>query len=844
MPAARNRRHVVVPLQPITENYRPHGREIKPRPYPVPPDRAAHARTLRDALENAAAEASAQRTESNVVIHGAVQGCYIQFESPPDVQLKLASLEDRRQGIELRAVQTVHREDGAQTVQLATVFVPDGKIKHFITRFEQYATERTKKGEPKHKDLVDRIAALRHATLRALWTDEFSAYPRADEAITWEIWLRRCDGHELERFFEFAQAVELTIGAHRLAFYDRIIVLSHGTVHQLSASIDVLNDIAELRRAKQSAGFAAHAPATEQVRRIENLVRRTTPPPIHAPAVCILDTGVTRAHPLLEAVIAPNDATAVNPAWGPHDDGGGPQNMGHGTEMAGLAIYGDLANTLSSTDDLHLKHRLESVKILPPTGVNDPELYGAVTAQAVSRPEITAPDRPRVFSLTVTALDKRDKGQPTSWSASIDALSAGRIFDQTNHEFRYVVDGERSATRLFVVSAGNVDLPELDHLSRSDVEPVHDPAQAWNAITVGACTDKALIVDPAFRDWVPVAHPGELSPWSTTSTMFQDAWPIKPDIVFEGGNAGHDGHNVGEIPELMLLTTGFRPQNNPLVLSNATSAATAQVARMGAIIQAEYPGLWPEGIRALIVHSARWSPAMEMHLAVANGKREKAALVRRYGLGVPGIDRALRSANDALTLIVQSSLRPFVDGKMGEMHLHKLPWPIEALRELGGADVRLRLTLSYFVEPNPSRRGWNGRYRYASHGLRFDVKSPSETIDNFRKRLNQRALDEDEKKPATDSQADAWVLGEQTRNKGSIHSDIWRGTAADLAECGIIGVYPVSGWWKDQPKRDRSHLGAPYALVATIETDAEQVDLWTPVAVQLEMPVEEVMVEW
>jgi hypothetical protein len=67
---------------------------------------------------------------------------------------------------------------------------------------------------------------------------------------------------------------------------------------------------------------------------------------------------------------------------------------------------------------------------------------------------------------------------------------------------------------------------------------------------------------------------------------------------------------------------------------------------------------------------------------------------------------------------------------------------------------------------------------------------------------------------------------------------LWTGTAADLAERGVIGVYPVSGWWKDQPKRDRSALGARYALVVSIETDAEDVDVWTPVAVKVGVPVE------
>jgi hypothetical protein len=81
------------------------------------------------------------------------------------------------------------------------------------------------------------------------------------------------------------------------------------------------------------------------------------------------------------------------------------------------------------------------------------------------------------------------------------------------------------------------------------------------------------------------------------------------------------------------------------------------------------------------------------------------------------------------------------------------------------------------------------------------------------------------------------------RNKGTIHSDIWVGTAADLAERGVVGIYPVSGWWKDQPARDRSELGARYSLVIAIETEAEGVDIWTPVAQEIGVPVEAVVIE-
>ena len=62
--------------------------------------------------------------------------------------------------------------------------------------------------------------------------------------------------------------------------------------------------------------------------------------------------------------------------------------------------------------------------------------------------------------------------------------------------------------------------------------------------------------------------------------------------------------------------------------------------------------------------------------------------------------------------------------------------------------------------------------------------------------------------------------------------------AAHLAERGVIGIFPVTGWWKEQPARDRSHLGARYALAVSIETDAQGVDLWTPVATQVGVPIE------
>jgi hypothetical protein len=46
--------------------------------------------------------------------------------------------------------------------------------------------------------------------------------------------------------------------------------------------------------------------------------------------------------------------------------------------------------------------------------------------------------------------------------------------------------------------------------------------------------------------------------------------------------------------------------------------------------------------------------------------------------GVPRLERALRSADDALTLVAQATISPFAEGKMREMNVHALPWPKEA----------------------------------------------------------------------------------------------------------------------------------------------------------------------
>ncbi len=780
------------------------------------------------------------------------EGTYVTFESFPGLELALESLDIQRQGEqpELLAVSYETRSSG--TVQLATIFIPDGKRDYFLKRLTEYVATATD-DKAKHATLVEGIASIRRATIRELWTDPADEYPTdPTETRWWEVWLRRRDG-SVQRLTDFASQHGLRISDHYLGFRDRTVVLLQATTTQLAESLDFLDDLAELRRPHEVGSLLADMPAAEQAEWVGELLDRLRVADQDAPVVCVLDTGVQDSHPLLSDSLAADDLHAADPRWQtqPHH--------AHGTEMAGLALYGDLQAAVTSVHTVRLDHRLESVKILPDQGENERDLYGAITARAVDRPEIKAPERSRVFMLAVTApnITAEDPesapdakpGRPTSWSAAVDALIFGRAIDDTDPRLTYLDRDEPRQPRLFVISAGNIKNidPADDHLDRSDLSPVEDPAQSWNALTVGAYSkhDDMSGAPAIFAGYVPIAPRGELSPVSRTSVLHGSDWPFKPEVVADGGNvaASPDRTSADTPPNLGVPTTRLRRDGSGFfTTTGATSAATAQVAAIAASISAAYPELRPETVRALIVHSAQWTDAMRDRFDPKVNKADLANLLRRYGMGVPDLDRSLRSATDALTLISEAHIHPFERGesasKVREMNLHKLPWPTEELGFLGETIVSMRVTLSYFIEPNPSSRGWTGRYVYPSHGLRFTTKRAEESLGRFQQRINMRARD-DSSRPSKLATERGWLFGsDQQQKPGSLHTDIWTGRAVDLASKGAIVVYPVAGWWKHRRTWDQSEQGVDYSLVVSIEAPGVDIDLWTPVYQQIQPTIE------
>lgn len=820
-----HRQHLIPQNTSTAENYTAKQQARDPEPGIPAKERQQHGLHLREQLAAVAIEQQERTAQLRAVNVQSALGIQVEFESEQAVAMAAASLARDAQGIELMNVRT--RDDRL----LATVFVPEGKLTHFerlVSEYVDYKTDRN--GAPRdNRNLVDAIRTLRVATFDSLWTDAPEALPANDaDAIWWEVWLPL--GHHVQQTLDDFRTVSglagMLVSERVLYFPERIVAQIHGSKAQLLQSSLVLNMIAELRRAKITAEFFDGLFPHEQAQWQGELQARLQPQPAGNAYVTLLDTGVNHGHPLLAPFVVDADRHSIEPAWGADDANG------HGTELAGLALMGDLTHALADHMPLQIPHRLESVKVLRWPGDNEGESYGAITAEAVARVEITDAERRRVFAMAVSSTDARDRGRPSSWSAEVDRLACD-------------YDGLGASPRLFVLCAGNTNDNDAwaAYPHSLATNSIHDPGQAWNALTVGACSELTTITEGDAQHYAAVAGAGNLSPYTTTSVTWQNGWPFKPDIVMEGGNTAIEPTGFAcQMDSLSLLTTSHLPHERMFSLSWATSAATALAAGMSARIAAAYPGFWPETIRGLMVHSARWTPPMlETYTPVGvRTKQTLRNLLRHCGYGVPSLERALYSASNSLTMIVQDQLQPYYKAERGgvktrEMHFHDLPWPTDMLMALGNATVTLRVTLSYFIEPNPGERGGIDRYAYQSHALRFAVRRPLESQAAFKLRINAQSAVEEQGLPGAAAGGDAgWTIGEKLRARGSLLSDSWTGTAVELANRGQLAVFPAMGWWRNRTSHQRFHRSARYCLLISIEAPTVDQDLYVQVSQQIE----------
>ncbi len=310
-----------------------------------------------------------------------------------------------------------------------------------------------------------------------------------------------------------------------------------------------------------------------------------------------------------------------------------------------------------------------------------------------------------------------------------------------------------------------------------------------------------------------------------------------------------DGADPDFLPELQLLTTNhvFEAGRPPLSEFRDTSAATALAANLACEFAARYPDYRPETIRAFMVHSARWTDAMRERAKYEDGSVDTTRLLRTFGYGVPDPEMLFYSAQNNLTLVAEDTIQPFFldeeDSstiKSRDIKYHQLPWPREALEALPfDTPIEMRVTLSYFIEPSPGERGWDRKYGYPSHGLRFKVIRPTE-ISNSSSYASTLTTGTRTTTRTTRVRRAIGELGTGKPTNGSIHSNTWHGSTAELARRGYIAIHPTLGWWRTRKKEGRYGRSVRYSLIVSIYTPRQEIDIYTPVAVQvgIDIPIE------
>lgn len=784
-------------------------------------NRHDHGRALHNSLQSTFKQLN---DIANLVHDEFVQGeigAYLQIES-----LKNTNLPDfawKKEEIRVAAIKSTENN-----TQIAALFLPKKSQDFLVNKINEYTHEDTYTGKPKNLKKFENILHFEVATISTLWTD-LRPIPSGGLDVWWELWIWE---ENYDDFVHFIKNLKYPIHENGLTFPEFKILPVFGNTSHIEFLLKHTNSIAEIRLADDNPHFFMSDQEDNQVPWQNNILDRVISAPDISPRVCILDNGIARDHPLIEKSLKLTDMHTIDQAWGINDH----EAHGHGTGMAGVALYGDLTYPLSDLRTIQLKFKLESVKFIPPQSFqrNQPTSYGPITIAASMLAEISNPINNRVYCMAITN-DQVSGEVPSSWSASLDQLISATLPG----------DDADTSKRLFFVSAGNVpdtSNPE-DVIDRSTFN-IEDPAQAWNAMTVGGYTNKVQVFEKDYLDWGTTAAVGDTSPYSTFSQQWnQSKTPIKPEIVFEAGNKAISPLKtelISGMDSLSILTTSKDFINQPFTTCWATSPATAQAASLAANIFADNNDYWPETVRALMIHSAEWTPIMSERLRLAKTKSDKVLLLREFGYGVPNLAKALKSSADEVALIAQSYIQPYIQkmkiGKNGksvrdkgisynQAQSYKLPIPKSTLRRMGDHIVEMKITLSYFIEPSPGMFASLLPTNYRSHGLRFDLKRSNETLRNFNKRVN--ASDRNDGVEHIGSENDGWLLGSRSISAGSLHCDIWSGTAASLAERDELIVFPVGGWWYHRRNMEKYNNTARYSLIVTINSNG--VDIYTEI---------------
>lgn len=378
------------------------------------------------------------------------------------------------------------------------------------------------------------------------------------------------------------------------------------------------------------------------------------PPADNVPVVAILDSGLTRGHPLLASAVG--DAQGyLTPDRSPNDD---PPHW-HGTFVGALALYGDI-HTCIQQGQFIPQLRLLSGKVFNDDERDQTKFVEKAVEEAVR--ELHDQYGCRIFNLSYGDLNKVYDGRHVRGLAyTLDRLT-------------------RELGVLFVVPTGNLTAADLPENARdqypnyllADSARLLDPATTLNALTVGGLSLNEATQNtqryPNTIEDLPLAKANQPFPMTRRGPSINDA--IKPDVVEHAGNmavmrnGGLRHAGLGVVSLNGGFSAGFNFKENI-----GTSYAAPLIAHKAARLLAEMPSATPNLLRALIGAHARWPPACETLLNPGGNKNDRKKLLHLVGYGRVDDSALFRSLDHTITLLAEEQIGN------NQHHFFELPLP-------------------------------------------------------------------------------------------------------------------------------------------------------------------------
>lgn len=510
-------------------------------------------------------------------------------------------------------------------------------------------------------------------------------------------------------------------------------------------------------------------------------------PPDNAPRIVVLDSGITENHPLLSAAVG--DAQGfVAP------DRGAADMAGHGTFVAGLALYGDVAEQIRSGQFIP-QLQLFSGRVFNDDDLDETTFVEKSVEDAVRY--FLQNYQCRVFNLSYGDMNKVYDGRHVRGLAyTLDRLS-------------------RELGVLFVVPTGNLRDDQLpaDPVAAYPgylLEPAArmlDPAPALNVITIGGlaildATTDARRNEHTIED-VPIAQPLQPSPFTRSGMSVGDA--VKPDFVEEAGNAAFQpGRGIKKQGlGLVSMNAGFAT-GRPFRQDHGTSFAAPKVAHMAACLAHQFPDGSVNLVRSILACHAAWPVASVKLLNPADQAQGRDKLMKLVGYGRIAKDAVFRSTPNVVTLYADDRI------ENNRTQFFEIPLPDE-LWGRGKRHRKISVALAYSPEMRTTRLD----YRHTKLTFKLIEAESLEVVANAFTKGRAEGLTE---------YRQGGAISETIRKAGTLQASSWSfkvAPAAAALRLFVVVTRQDSNWSMQQ------NAAEPYALSIVIsDRENETVNLY------------------